>query len=119
MASNPKDRGARLDSWKAIADYLGRDVRTLLRWEKEKGLPVHRVPGGKRQAVFAFVHELDDWLVRSGDVSSEAGSADFEDNGQSEFALQRPWAGLGEWQEAAALQVQSARPPVFDEPQIP
>ena len=43
------ERGARLDSWKAIAGHLGRDVRTVLRWEKERGLPVHRVPGGRLQ----------------------------------------------------------------------
>ena len=49
-------------SWKEIADYLGRDVRTVVRWEKDKGLPVHRVPGGKRQAVYAFSDELDRWL---------------------------------------------------------
>ncbi len=59
MAENSNQR---LDSWKEIADYLGRDVRTVSRWEKEKNLPVHRVPGGKRQAVFAFRNEIDAWL---------------------------------------------------------
>jgi Tol biopolymer transport system component len=54
----------RLDSWKNIAAYLGRDVRTLIRWEKNKGLPVRRVPGGQRQTVFAYKHELDEWLKR-------------------------------------------------------
>jgi len=52
----------RLNSWKDIAAYLGRDVRTAIRWEKDKGLPVHRVPGGLRQAVFAYTTELDAWL---------------------------------------------------------
>lgn len=52
----------RLDSWKEIADYLGRDVRTVIRWEQEKGLPVHRQPQGKRQPVFAFADEIDAWL---------------------------------------------------------
>lgn len=56
------EENKRLDSWKAIADYLGRDLSTVRRWENEKGLPVHRVPGGKRQAVFAFAVEIDDWL---------------------------------------------------------
>lgn len=50
-----------LNSWKEIADYLDRDVRTLRRWEKKKGLPVHRVPGGKRPAVFAYSKEIDHW----------------------------------------------------------
>src|SRR5437588_1382232 len=52
----------RLDSWKDIASYLRRDVRTVIRWEKEKGLPVRRVPGGRRQAVFAYTAELESWL---------------------------------------------------------
>ena len=55
----------RIDSWKEIATYLGRDARTAIRWEKERGLPVHRVPGGQRQAVFAYRHELDAWLAGS------------------------------------------------------
>ena len=54
----------RLDSWKSICAYLERDVSTLLRWEKEKGLPIHRIPGGQRQAVYAFRDELDAWLAK-------------------------------------------------------
>jgi hypothetical protein len=52
----------RLNSWKEIAGYLGRDVRTALRWEKERGLPVRSIPGGKRRRVFAYQSELDGWL---------------------------------------------------------
>lgn len=52
----------RLDSWKEIAEYLGRDVRTVIRWEKERGLPVRRVPGEKGHRVFAFREEIDSWL---------------------------------------------------------
>ncbi len=55
-----KDR-TRLDSWKEIAEYLGRDVRTAIRWEKERGLPVHRVPGEKG-GVFALQEEIEAWL---------------------------------------------------------
>ncbi|HEX7286624.1 MAG TPA: HXXEE domain-containing protein [Candidatus Angelobacter sp.] len=61
MASNHTGNG-RLDSWKYIAAYLGRDVRTVMRWEKEKALPVRRVPGGYRHAVFAYQQEIDAWL---------------------------------------------------------
>jgi hypothetical protein len=60
---NGNGNGARLDSWKDIATYLRRDVRTAIRWEKEKGLPVRRVPGGQRKAVFAYTSELDAWLT--------------------------------------------------------
>lgn len=55
----------RLDSWKEIAHYLGRDVRTVIRWERDRGLPVSRVPGGKRSRVFAYPDDLDQWLSRS------------------------------------------------------
>ena len=60
QGGQPNDR--RLDSWKEIAVYLGRDVRTVIRWEKDKGLPVCRVRGARRQAVFAYRAELDAWL---------------------------------------------------------
>jgi hypothetical protein len=52
---------SRLDSWKAIADYLQRDVATVARWEKSLGLPVRRVAGTGR-SVFAYTSEIDDWL---------------------------------------------------------
>lgn len=67
-------QNGRLDSWKAIAAYLGRDVTTVIRWERERGLPVHRVPGGKRQAVFALTSEIDAWLV--GHAPEPPGKAD-------------------------------------------
>jgi len=52
----------RLDSWKEIAGFFARDERTVRRWEKERGLPVHRVPGGARGGVFAYTDELRAWL---------------------------------------------------------
>lgn len=64
----PQNQSAdgRLDSWKEIAEYLKRDVRTAIRWGKARGLPVHRVPGGKRQAVFAYREDIDAWLGSQG-----------------------------------------------------
>jgi tetratricopeptide (TPR) repeat protein len=50
----------RLDSWKEIADYLGRTVRTVQRWQRE-GLPVHRHHHKKLGSIFAIPSELDDW----------------------------------------------------------
>lgn len=60
--SEPVLQGQRLDSWKAIAQYLDRDLATVRRWEKSLGLPVHRV-GGTGRSVFAFSSEIDDWLI--------------------------------------------------------
>jgi hypothetical protein len=52
-----------LNSWKEIAGYLSRGVRTVQRWEHDLKLPVHRPRGKDRSAVLAFSHELDQWLV--------------------------------------------------------
>lgn len=65
MATNGQAGGDRLDSWKAIADYLGRDAGTARRWERQQGLPVRRVPGGRGSSVFAFKSEIDEWLKRA------------------------------------------------------
>ncbi len=51
----------RLDSWKEIAAYLRRDVRTLRRWEKSEALPVHRHLHNKLPAVYAYRSELEAW----------------------------------------------------------
>jgi Tol biopolymer transport system component len=64
----------RLNSWKEIAGYLDRDLRTVQRWEDNKGLPVYRVPGGKRQAVFAYQGEIDRWLQAGGGDAQPADS---------------------------------------------
>jgi len=60
----PTPSRERLDSWKAIAAFLGRDERTVNRWEKELGLPVHRLPGTKGR-VYAYIDELTRWLAAS------------------------------------------------------
>jgi len=55
-----------LTSWKEISAYLGRDVRTCLRWEKSFGLPIHRLdPDSEKSRVFAYRNELDKWLHQS------------------------------------------------------
>jgi eukaryotic-like serine/threonine-protein kinase len=51
----------RLDSWKELASYLNRGVRTVQRWEAEEGLPVHRLHHDKRGSVYASRAELDAW----------------------------------------------------------
>ena len=52
----------RLDSWKEIAAYLRRGVTTVQRWEKEEGLPTHRLHHGKLGSVYAYRGELDGWV---------------------------------------------------------
>ena len=52
-----------LNSWKEVAQYLGRGVRTVQRWEHDLGLPVRRPRGTARSPVVALREELDYWLV--------------------------------------------------------
>jgi len=56
----------RLDSWKEIAAYLRRSVRSAKRWEKEQQLPVHRHHHDKRDSVYAYGAELDGWWENRG-----------------------------------------------------
>jgi len=56
----------RLDSWKEIAAYLKRDIRTVQRWEKLEGLPVRRHQHQKRGSAFAYRDEIDAWWLNRG-----------------------------------------------------
>ena len=54
-------RAGRLDSWKEIAAFLRRGIRTVQRWEREEGLPVHRLAHEKRGSIYARCEELEAW----------------------------------------------------------
>jgi hypothetical protein len=58
--SDPGERT--LNSWKEIAAYLDVSVRTAQLWEKERGLPVHRLGTSRRARVVAHRDELQAWL---------------------------------------------------------
>lgn len=49
-----------LEGWKEIGRYLGKSVRTVQLWEKDLGLPVHRL----QNRVYADPADLDAWLER-------------------------------------------------------
>jgi hypothetical protein len=71
-----------LGSWKEIAAYLGKGVRTVQRWEQLHGLPVRRPNGAPRGVVYSSREELDHWLLtqwsqRSGEMAEPAGPAVF------------------------------------------
>jgi hypothetical protein len=59
-----------INSWKEIAAYLRRGIRTVQRWELDLGLPVHRRRGKARSAVNAFKSELDTWMRDAGGTSA-------------------------------------------------
>ncbi len=50
-----------LESWKEISDYLKHSIKTCQRWEKEFGLPIHRLEETAKGRVFADPAELDIW----------------------------------------------------------
>jgi hypothetical protein len=74
LSEKPSER---LESWKEIAGYLGRDVTTVQRWEKRERMPVHRHLHDKRGSVYALTPELDQWLqgrkVQLTDQKEESG----------------------------------------------
>jgi Tol biopolymer transport system component len=69
QSSNPPETP--LDSWKAIAAYLNRDARTVMRWEKSEGLPVHRHRHMARSSVYAYPSELDAWRANRRVLTTE------------------------------------------------
>jgi TolB-like protein/Flp pilus assembly protein TadD len=79
--ANERLANDRLDSWKEIAAYLNKEVRTVQRWEKSLGLPVRRLAQGKQGTVFAYKLDLDAWWQESQtkledeDDKSDAGAA--------------------------------------------
>src|SRR5579864_7941705 len=88
-----------LNSWKEIAAYLNRGVRTVQRWEIELGLPVRRPRGRSRSAVIALRPEMDEWIhscpleKREGHLSV----SDFHiDGGGFVAGVQRPTKDLVE-----------------------
>ena len=58
-----------LNSWKEIANYMGRGVRTVQRWEELYGLPVRRVNGSGRGSVISTRSEIDAWFAARGAVA--------------------------------------------------
>jgi tetratricopeptide (TPR) repeat protein len=69
----------RVQGWKAIGAYMGRDRTTAIRWGSERGLPVHKVPGGKRSTVYALKSELDSWrqsLAQDAALADDLGAPD-------------------------------------------
>jgi len=50
-----------LNGWKEIASWSGKSVRSVQRWERDLGLPVHRIKTADGQSVYARRSELDAW----------------------------------------------------------
>ncbi|HEY3637177.1 MAG TPA: tetratricopeptide repeat protein [Rhizomicrobium sp.] len=99
-ASDPPSQNRRLGSWKEVAAFFESDESTVRRWERERGLPIHRVPGGRGAKIFAYTEELQEWLAgRTGEIAPAASPvapstpADATEPWKSWFA--RHWVQLG------------------------
>src|SRR5712692_780718 len=67
----------KLVSWKEIATHLGREVRTVQRWETTEDLPIHRHEHQKKSTVYAYAGELDDWFKKRQPVDDPEADAAF------------------------------------------
>tara|TARA_R110002020_G_scaffold127531_3_gene286104 strand:+ start:4379 stop:5605 length:1227 start_codon:yes stop_codon:yes gene_type:complete len=81
----------RIVGWKAIAEYFQRDPSTVRRWAADGGLPVYRPGGdGRRGAsVYAYAHELDDWLKKHAAEERKGGGSDSAQPAASQGGLQQ------------------------------
>lgn len=78
----PENNPGILTCWKDIAQYLGKGVRTVQRWERDFGLPIRRPKGfDHKSAVVAYTHDLDVWLQASWSLRKKKRTANGEPNG--------------------------------------
>ena len=103
-----------LNSWKEIAEYVGRGVRTLQRWEQFYSFPVHRPAGNHKSAVFAVPGEVDEWLrTRPMHMQGEAnGNAAAKEQLESELATLKVLVkDLGSRMERVERELQAFKTP--------
>ena len=67
--------GERLDSWKEVASFFRREVRTVQLWEKSEGLPVRRQHHKKLGSVYAYRQELEAWWMARSTMQGMSGKA--------------------------------------------
>ena len=98
-STSPPPSDERLESWKEIAAYLKKGVRTVQRWERAEGLPVRRLGQDRTGFVFAYKSELDAWwLGQSRGMATQPESTTFA----------QPAKTLATWNLAAILSVTAA-----------
>ncbi len=84
-----------LHSWKSIAKYLNRCVRTARRWEETEALPVRRHKHLKNNTVYAYVSELEKW--REQREIPNAFLKRYEVNGKASIANPTFWKNITSW----------------------
>ena len=113
---NDTSRTGRLNSWKEVSAFFGKNESTVKRWEARRGLPIHRLPGDARSGIYAEVEELEAWLKGQGGA--------VEDMPEAEPMHARPvrmwpWLAAGAAVIAAAVAVVLVRPLMFPPPPVP
>jgi eukaryotic-like serine/threonine-protein kinase len=94
----PPTSSDRLDSWKEVAAYLGKGVRTVQRWETTEGLPVHRLGQKRTGSIFAYRSELDAWWQRQSTRLSQESAVEARPP-EPQAAIPRPYR---KWMRIAA-----------------
>ncbi len=70
-----------LSSWKDVAAYLGKSVRTVQRWEAELALPIHRPHERQQRIILAYPDELKQWVgLRPGNGPAKPSRVRLENN---------------------------------------
>jgi hypothetical protein len=97
----------RLDSWKAIATFLGRSLRTVQRWHEINGLPIHHF-GGNKGSVFAYEEDIDQWLMNLAQdpVTSHRHSEQMGDSGRR-LSNEQCMAADALWETRSERNIQS------------
>ena len=89
-AERPSLQDKKLVSWKEIAVHLGREIRTVQRWEKTEGLPVRRHEHLKKSTVYAYASELDDWFKRRQPADDPEADNAFEPEPDDDIGVSEP-----------------------------
>ena len=76
-----------LSSWKEIAHFFGKGVRTVQRWEKTLNLPIRRPPGAPSNVVLARTSDLEAWMHRGDAKAALAGHEESVDASQTSALL--------------------------------
>jgi len=86
-----------LTSWKEIAAFLGKGVRTVQRWEATLGLPILRPDGAPRNVVMAHRDDLEAWVQRGRRAFRPQANASLKKDEEARLQLA---AGLEEFRRA-------------------
>ncbi len=118
----PPPHRRRLNSWKEVGAFFGKNESTVKRWEARRGLPIHRLPGDARSGIYAEVDELEAWLKGQGGAVDEVAPQDDARPPVIRPATARrswPWLAAGVAAVVLAVAFVLLRPLIVPPPQVP